>query len=207
MVAIDSGYRTPWIMKQIFDSGRLPCIPYKRPMTKEGFFRKNEYVYDEYYDCYLCPNNQVLKYSTTNRDGYREYKSAPDVCRSCPSRTKCTGSKNYQKVVTRHVWEDYMERAEDIRHTPEGKETYKLRKETIERVFADAKVKHGLRFTQYRGLARLKMQVLLTFACMNLKKLARWKWKTGSPLPSLRYFIDLLRIFCPYIKNSYPAFA
>ena len=23
----------------------------------------------------LCPNNKILKYSTTNRDGYREYKS------------------------------------------------------------------------------------------------------------------------------------
>ncbi len=30
-------------------------LPYKRPMTKEGFFKKYEYVYDEYYDCYICP--------------------------------------------------------------------------------------------------------------------------------------------------------
>ena len=38
-------------------------------MTKDGFFKKYEYVYDEYYDCYICPNNQVLTYRTTNRDG------------------------------------------------------------------------------------------------------------------------------------------
>lgn len=38
-------------------------------MTKEGFFKKYEYVYDEYYDYYICPNNQVLTYRTTNRDG------------------------------------------------------------------------------------------------------------------------------------------
>ena len=49
MVAIDSGYKTPWIMKQVFDTGRLPAVPYKRPMTKVGFFRKYEYVYDEFY--------------------------------------------------------------------------------------------------------------------------------------------------------------
>jgi len=207
MVAIDSGYRTPWIMKQIFDSGRLPSIPYKRPMTKEGFFCKYEYVYDEYYDCYLCPNNQVLKYSTTNREGYREYKSNPAVCRSCPLREQCTESKNCQKLVTRHVWEDYMERAEDVRHTPEGKDTYKLRKETIERVFADAKVKHGLRFTQYKGLARLKMQVLLTFACLNLKKLASWKRKTGSSMPFFRYLLAILENIACKSKNSCPAIA
>lgn len=207
MVVVDSGYRTPWIMKQIFDSGRLPSIPYKRPMTKEGFFLKHEYVYDEYYDCYLCPNNQVLKYSATNREGYREYKSNPALCCSCPYKAQCTESKGSQKVVTRHVWEEYIERAEDVRHTPEGKATYKLRKETIERVFADAKVKHGMRFTQYRGLARLKMQVLLTFACMNLKKLASWKRKTGSPLPFLRYLFAVFQKYCLYVKNFYPAFA
>ncbi|WP_449246787.1 IS1182 family transposase [Desulfarculus baarsii] len=181
MVAMDSGYRTPWIMKQVFDSDRLPSVPYKRPMTKEGFFKKYEYAYDEYYDCYLCPNDQILKYSTTNRDGYREYKSNPEICKNCPHRSRCTESKNCQKVVTRHVWEEYIERAEDVRHSPQGKEIYKLRKETIERVFADAKVKHGLRYTQFRGLARLKMQVLLTFSCMNLKKLAKWKRKNSPP--------------------------
>lgn len=179
MIGIDSGYKTPWIMKQIFDSGRLPATPYKRPMTKEGFFKKYEYVYDEYYDCILCPNNEVLKYSTTNRDGYREYKSDPEKCKKCPYLNKCTESKNHQKTVAVHVWEKYIESAEDVRHTVEGKEIYTMRSETIERVFADAKEKHHMRYTQYRGLAKVKMQVLLTFACMNLKKLAMWKKKGG----------------------------
>ena len=211
MAALDSAYKTPWIMKQIFDSGRLPSVPYKRPMTKPGFFRKHEYVYDEYYDCYLCTNDQVLKYSTTNRDGYREYKSNPSICRSCPHRTQCTESKNCQKIVTRHVWEDYMELAEDVRHSPNGKEIYKLRKETIERVFADAKVKHGLRYTQYRGLERLRMQALLTFSCMNLKKLASWKRKNGflSPLllnNSFHFFVVLLKSLL-LMQKPHPAFA
>ena len=44
-------------------------------MSKQGFFKPYEYVYDKYFNCYICPNNVPLKYSTTNRDGYREYKS------------------------------------------------------------------------------------------------------------------------------------
>lgn len=207
MVAMDSGYRTPWITKQIFDSGRLPSIPYKRPMTKEGFFKKPEYVYDEYYDCYLCPNHQVLKYSTTNREGYREYKSDPMICVNCPMKAQCTGSKGCQKVVTRHVWESYMELAEDVRHSEKGREVYKLRKETIERVFADAKVKHGLRYTQYRGLARLKMQVLLTFSCMNLKKLATWKRKNGLLPPFHSFFSSFLLFFRLCKTKPHLAFA
>jgi len=90
-------------------------------------------------------------------------------------REQCTHSSNFTKVVTRHVWADYLERAEDVRHSPQGKEVYAMRKETIERVFGDAKEKHGMRYTQYRGLARLRMKVLLTFSCMNLKKLAMRK--------------------------------
>jgi len=46
-------------------------------------------------------------------------------------------------------------------------------KETIGRVFADGKEKHGLRFTRHNGLAKVKTQVLLTFTVMNIKKLAK----------------------------------
>ena len=99
----------------LIDDGIRPIFPYKAPMTKKGFFRKYEYVYDEYYDCYICPNNKILKYSTTNRDGYREYKSNPVNCSSCPYISQCTQSKNHQKVVTRHVWQEYMDICEDIR--------------------------------------------------------------------------------------------
>jgi len=200
IAALDSGYKTPWIMKQIFDSGRKAATPYKRPMTKAGFFKKYEYVYDEYYNCVLCPENQILKYITTNRNGYREYKSDGKICAQCPSRYKCTESRNCVKVVTRHVWEDYMELAEDVRHSPEGKEIYTLRGQTIERIFADAKEKHFMRYTYYRGLAKLRMQALLTFTAMNLKKLAKWK-KINGLMPDFlspgfrfwRYYTD---IFC-----------
>ena len=201
MVAIDSGYKTPWIMKQVFDSGRLPATPYKRPMTKAGFFPKYEYVYDEYYYCIICPNNQVLKYTTTNREGYKEFKSDPKICKNCPMRKQCTESKNHVKLVTRHVWEDYLERAEDVRHSPQGKEIYSLRSQTIERVFADAKEKHFMRYTQFRGLAKLRMQALLTFACMNLKKLASWKKKNDLLDPVLDFLRCFLSFYESFIDN------
>lgn len=179
VVTVDAGYKTPWIMKQIIDSERIPAVPYKRPMTKSGFFKKYEYVYDEHYDCILCPANQILSYSTTNREGYQEFKSDPSYCRDCKFLTQCTQSKAQQKLVTRHVWEKYMELAEDYRHTPIYREIYQMRGQTIERVFADAKEKHAMRYTQLRGLQKVKMQVTLTFACMNLKKLAKWKRMKG----------------------------
>lgn len=176
---VDAGYKTPAIAKLLLDDGVAPIFPYKRPMTKEGFFKKYEYVYDEYNDCYICPNDQVLKYSTTNRDGYREYKSCGKICEACPYLEQCTASRDHVKLVTRHVWEDYMERCEDIRHTRGMKEVYSHRKETIERIFGTAKENHGFRYTQMYGKERMTLKVALTYAAMNLKKLAMMKEEWG----------------------------
>ena len=191
MVIADAGYRTPAIARELLLDGIKPLFPYKRPMTKEGYFKKYEYVYDEYYDCYLCPENQILSYRTTNRNGYREYKSQSSYCCNCPQRSKCTESKDHVKLVTQHVWEKYIDEAEDIRHTLGNKEIYQKRKETIERIFGTAKEHHGFRYTQYIGKARMEMKVGLTFACMNLKKLAKiLAMRSGnSVLPMLKIFI------------------
>jgi len=72
-----------------------------------------------------------------------------------------------------------MEEAEHLRDSYDIEQIYAKRKETIERVFADAKEKHGMRWTNLRGLKKLSMQAMLTFAAMNLKKLATWTWQAA----------------------------
>ena len=52
----------------------------------------------------ICPENEVLKYTTINREGYREYKSDSKICSKCKNLEKCTKSKNKVKVITRHIW-------------------------------------------------------------------------------------------------------
>ena len=192
-IIMDSGYRTPAIAKQVIDDGKIPLLPYKRPMTKKGFFKKHEYVYDEYYDCYICPNDKILKYSTTNREGYREYKSNPTDCEKCDFLKQCTESRNNQKIVVQHIWEDYIEQCEEIRHTLGNKERYSRRKETIERVFADAKELHGMRYTLHRGLDRVKDELYLLFGCMNLKKLANRCWNADKESMIFYEFMQVLQ--------------
>ena len=46
-ITMDSACRTPWICKRVFGDGRNASLPYKCPMTKDGFFRKYEYIYDD----------------------------------------------------------------------------------------------------------------------------------------------------------------
>uniref|UniRef100_UPI001CF94336 IS1182 family transposase n=1 Tax=Metabacillus niabensis TaxID=324854 RepID=UPI001CF94336 len=100
-VAADAAYKTPAITKYLIENDIIPAVPYTRPRTKDGFFRKHEYVYDEHFDCYLCPAGEILKYSTTTKEGYREYKSPKHICATCPFLAQCTESKDHQKVVTR----------------------------------------------------------------------------------------------------------
>ena len=186
-VVADAAYKTPHICKKVFGDGRVLSTAYKRPQTMKNGHEWWKYVYDEFYNCVICPEYQPLKYSTTNRDGYREYKSDPNICAACPTRERCTHSRDCIKTVQRHIWKDYEELADDARYTPAYAQLYKCRKETIERVFADAKEKHAMRYTQYRGLAQVTNWVKLKFAAMNLKKLATWKWR--NLLSSFRFAV------------------
>ncbi len=200
-MVMDSGYKTPWIAKMLLDDHITPIMPYKRPMTKEGYFKKHEYVYDEYYDEYICPANELLRYSTTSREGYKLYKSNPEKCKDCRYLHKCTGSKEYKKIVTRHVWQEYMEELEDIRHTKGSKEIYAQRKETIERVFGLAKEYHNMRYTNMIGKKAMEAKVALTFACINMKKLAKIMWKNrGNRAKNGAFLLKILQFIKSFKK-------
>lgn len=193
LVAMDAAYKTAWICKKVLDGGRVPILPYTRTGSKPGMYRPWEYRYDEAQDCMICPRGESLRYATTDREGYREYKSDPKRCADCPNRCLCTNNAKMQKTVRRHVWGWYLDVAEAIRKTPLGKEAYAKRKETIERVFADAKEKHGMRYTHHRGLERVTAWVVMKYAAMNLKKLASWSWpRLSGLLPSLTAYIKHL---------------
>lgn len=115
---------------------------------------------------------------------------------------QCTHSKDFTKRMSRHIWADYIEEVNHLRHTEENKRLYALRKETIERVFADAKEKHGMRWTTLRGLKKVTMQAMLTFASMNLKKLATWLWKSGGSKHKILTFL----LFMISTYNKLPSF-
>uniref|UniRef100_UPI002E105FF8 transposase n=1 Tax=Enterococcus avium TaxID=33945 RepID=UPI002E105FF8 len=103
-------------------------------------------------------------------------------CVNCPLLNQCTKIKNHQRDKPRHVWGDLMEEVEHLPLTALNKSIYKKRKQTIERIFADAKEKHGMRCPKYRGLEKVATHTMLVFAAMNLKKLATWLWKGKEPL-------------------------
>lgn len=201
---LDAGYFTPHICKGLVERQIYGVIGYSRPTHRAGYLRKKDFVYDATADCYLCPNNQVLRYRTTTREGYQEYVSDPVHCRQCELHGQCTTSRNCVKVVTRHIWQEYKEEINEHRYEDRGKQVYKRRKETVERSFADGKELHGHRYARFRGRHRVQMQCLLSAACQNMKKIALLVWR-GLPDDGQRLAQRCLNTISPWQRQIFPS--
>ena len=78
-----------------------------------------------------------------------------------------------------------------------GKSLYAKRKETIERVFAEAKENHGLRFTRQVGKRLMEFKAALSFTCINMKKYARLmdkRYELGAYSRDLLSFLHRLTV-------------
>jgi len=202
-ICLDNGYSTPAVLREVVKAGVIPVMP-KRAVggsnPKEGGFTKKACTYDKSNDTYITPDGEVFFFSTIDAMGYKIY------------RPKAQG-KSDRRNVKRHMWQEYLDVAAEFQLTPEWESTYQIRKETIEPTFGTAKVLHNLRRTNLRGLAKNQMMATLTFACMNLKKLAKWKSKTTiepqKPSPISSFFlkiVSLLKFAFLFRKTRFSSF-
>ena len=184
-VGLDAGYATPGIARGLEDRDIRGVTGYRNPTPpRPGMMRKSAFAYEPEADGYRCPRGQLLAYATTDRNGYRQYKSDPAICRDCPLLASCTTSAAATRLITRHVWQDERERTDANRLTAWGKAIYRRRKETVERSFADAKQLHGHRYARFRSLTRVRVQCLLAAAAQNIKKIALALSPKASPQPA-----------------------
>ena len=191
-VGLDAGYNTAAICKGLEERAIFGAIAYRSHTPVKGRIPKRNFHYDDSMDCYVCPNNCLLRYRTTERNGYRQYASDPKECRQCAMLSQCTGSRNNTRILTRHVWEESRERCAQNRLSEYGKAIYKRRKETVERSFADAKQLHGHRYARMRGLAKVQEQSLLCAWASNIKKIALALTRRGRIVGVLPLFLGLI---------------
>lgn len=204
-VGLDAGYSTAGICKGLEERDIFGVIGHRRFGKANGRFSKRDYHYDDSLDCYICPGNCVLRYRTTNREGYREYASEPAVCKACALLAKCTSSRSGVKVVTRHVWESSKERMDAHRLSDRGKAIYARRKETVERSFADSKELQGHRYAKMRGLSKVREQCLLCAAAFNMKKIALYLSRLGAGTPPGGAISRLARLLRQVLSLFNPA--
>lgn len=173
-VVADAGYSTNPICKRLSEKSYRAVLGFRLGPHVKGKFTKYRFQYVKEFDGYVCPNQYLLKYKTTTRQGYKEYVSDSDYCKNCIYKDKClTSDKACFRTIRRHVWEEYKDEAFNFVKTDKGKSIYKRRKEKIERSFADSKNLHGLRYARFRGIKKVSEQCLLTATVQNMKKIAR----------------------------------
>lgn len=220
-VALDAGYHNPHILKTLDEKDIAAVISYRKPGGQKGLYRRSRFIYNKEADSYICPAGQVLKYRTTGRAGFRFYVSDPSICCNCKRLAECTNSKKHQKIIERHVWEHYAEKAKEFRATEFGEYLKRRRSETVERSFADAKELHGYRYARFRGKEKVESQALMTAIVQNVLKMVRimtrkdknseGAGKKGGKSPLSAYLCALLarirKIFCStpmkHTTNSY----
>ncbi|MBD1549782.1 IS1182 family transposase [Roseibium aggregatum] len=184
-VGLDAGYATTGIARGLEDRDIQGVTGYRRPTSpRPGMMRKSAFAYAADADGYRCPEGQLLTYATTDRNGYKHYRSDPAICATCPLLASCTSNAGSARTITRHVWQEARERTDGHRLTAWGKAVYKRRKETVERSFADAKQLHGHRYARFRSRLRVQVQCLLAATAQNIKKIAMALTKAPKQAPA-----------------------
>ena len=171
--ALDSGYDTLDIKKYFEDNNIFGVIGYRRYPHGETKINKYKFKYNKKLDCYVCPETGVILPYTgiIDRQGYKLYSDKKN-CENCPEIERCCKSQGY-RVIRRHIKQDLNDRARERRLSERGKELYKLRKEKVERSFADSKQNHGFRYAMYKGIEKNQNYTWLICAAQNMKNIAK----------------------------------
>lgn len=171
-VGVDSGYDTLEIKKYFEDNKIFGVIAYRRYQQGDTQIRKYEFKYNKDKDYYICPKTGIIiPYSEkVDREGYKWY-SSKENCKGCPHINECCKKQGY-RTIRRLICEELNENSRERRLSERGKELYKLRKEKIERSFADSKNNHGYRYAMYRGIEKNQNYTWLICAAQNMKNIS-----------------------------------
>jgi len=177
-IGVDSGYDTIEIKKYFEENNIFGVIGYRSYAQGETKIKKYKFKYNQEKDYYICPETGVILGYTgrIDRNGYKYYSDKTN-CSECPEIEKCCKKQGY-RIIRRHIREELNENSRERRISERGKTLYKMRKEKIERSFADSKQNHGYRYAMYKGIEKNQNYTWLICAAQNMKIIAIRKEKT-----------------------------
>jgi len=154
-----------------------------------GRSNRDQFQWDTERQTYRCPAGHDLQYhsqQTKQRQGDRtltqyRYHCPAEYCGNCPLASGCVRNPTKGRTVTRMEGQDLLDAQRDKMERPEVKERYKLRGQTVELSFADAK--GNRRFDRYhgRGLPRVRTETGLLVLSQNLLRLDRLQRNAENP--------------------------
>ena len=165
-----------------------------RPPQRTRLIPKSEFTWLPAAQTYRCPagHRLVLQRRGTEQRADGELKHWQDRCpaehcQSCPLRDRCTRTPQRGRMIKRSEHDDLYDALRQRMSQPDGQAVYRLRKQTVERQFADLKQHRGLRQFASFGLKRARIQVgLLVLAHNGLELLKARGQETDKATPSLQ---------------------
>jgi hypothetical protein len=143
-----------------------------QPPATTGKFLKTDFEIDPTVPCARCPAGHVTTAVFWQRDHKRRRVAGlqfpREICGECSLREQCTTSPNGRHVMLNfHEARLQAARAEQARAPTRRK---LRRRALVERKLAELKM-HGMGKARYRGQRRALLQLRLTAAVVNIKKL------------------------------------
>jgi transposase len=154
------------------ERGMDAVIPPQKTSNKNAM-PSSRFKYDAKHQRVRCPAGHNMPHVTHTEKGL-VFRAAAGDCKRCPHRLSCVPASARRRTVLIVDGYDALLRARR-RRTRWDKETaefYKRHRWLVEGVHGEAKTQHGLRRAVRRGLDNVSIQVFMTAAAINLKRLA-----------------------------------
>ena len=139
---------------------------------------REEFLFDAELNRYRCPQGNLLVHRSRekkSRVGGRylyqsSYQCDAATCGSCPLAERCL-SGNGPRMIKRTEGEELLEAQREKMSTEEAKAAYRLRSQTVELGFGDAKGNRRVDRFHGRGLKRARAETGLLILAQNLLRL------------------------------------
>ncbi len=150
---------------------------------------REEFLFDTELNQYICPQGHSLEYKDREkkaRFGGRylyqsRYQCASKHCESCPLASRCLGGSG-PRMIKRTDGEELVEAQRDKMQEEDVKSRYKLRGQTVERGFGDAKENRRMTRFHGRGLSRARAETGLLTLAQNLLRLDKLQRQALNPV-------------------------
>jgi transposase len=172
----DAGYCDEDTLKWVAESGHDVLVPSQEhpdESKRTDRFASRHFVHDTERDVLICPEGRDLSFRGESRMGsgtYRRY--AANGCQNCPFYRKCVPDGRGSRRVNVSIVEDVRKRMREKLRSPEGKELYNLRRETVEPVFGQMKSNMGFDRFLLKGCEGASAEAALMCMVHNVLKCA-----------------------------------